>query len=104
MVCEFILGRRGSGKTEALYDKMMTRLSEQRGKVHLVLPEQATFLHEKRIATLPGNRSLLDLEITSFRRMSRRHVPLNLLEPFGLPFIGLQIVKRSKGEISILSS
>ena len=53
MVCEFILGRRGSGKTEALYDKMMTRLSEQRGKVHLVLPEQATFLHEKRIATLP---------------------------------------------------
>lgn len=96
MVCEFILGRRGSGKTEALYDKMMTRLSEQRGKVHLVLPEQATFLHEKRIATLPGNRSLLDLEITSFRRMSRRHVPLNLLDPLGCHLLVYKLLKDQK--------
>ncbi len=99
MACEFIIGRRGSGKTRAVYQRILDRLEQNQGKVYFILPEQATFLHEKKLAALEGSASFLNLEITSFRRLSRRHVPLNLLDRLGCHLLVYKLLKDSKEEL-----
>lgn len=82
MTCKFILGGRGSGKTYTLYEEIFKALSTEK-RVYLILPEQATFYHEKNIEKYRRDRSLWNLEITSFRRLSQNHVHRPVLEPLG---------------------
>lgn len=82
MTCKFILGSRGSGKTYNVYQEIFTALATKK-KVYLILPEQATFYHEKNIESYRQGRSIWNLEITSFRRLSEKHVHRGVLEPLG---------------------
>lgn len=84
MVCRFILGRAGSGKSyyclHKLAEKIRSRDFEQ--KAILIVPEQATFVYEMRLVkefALPG---FTHVEITSFNRLiyrSRKEYPKEVL-------------------------
>ncbi|MDO4541554.1 MAG: hypothetical protein Q4C00_01825, partial [Bacillota bacterium] len=82
MICNFILGLRGSGKTTKLYENIFAALNEGK-KAYLILPEQATFYHEKNIDIFRNGRSLWNLEITSFRRLAEKHIYRPVLTPLG---------------------
>ncbi|MGI5873306.1 MAG: PD-(D/E)XK nuclease family protein [Bacillota bacterium] len=82
MTCQLITGRRNTDRTAALYDCLFNGLDSGK-RVFLILPEQATFLHERQIEEKRNGRSLWNLEITSFRRLAERYVLSPSLDALG---------------------
>lgn len=82
MSLHFILGRRGAGKTQALYREIFRRAAGDT-PLYLVVPEQATFLHERGIEEARGERSLWHLQVTSFRRLAQKQLLAQPLDHLG---------------------
>ena len=91
-----ISGRRGSGKTAFLYDDIFARGAGGAQKLCLLLPEQATFLHEKQIEQRRGERVLWDFEISSFRRLAERQLFQPLLDALGKQLFVYKILRRRR--------
>jgi ATP-dependent helicase/nuclease subunit B len=67
---ELILGRAGSGKTEACIRQIGGRLAAGGEEECIFLtPEQATFANEKRLLRALGGRGGFQLKVLSFRRL-----------------------------------
>lgn len=98
MACNIILGNRGSGKTTSQYRKIFQILSETEKKVYLILPEQATFFHEKYIEEMRDGQSLWNLEITSLRRLSQKYVYRNVLSPLGQHLAFYEMLRERKND------
>lgn len=96
MSCTFILGRRGAGKTRCLYDMIFEKISAGEGPLYLLIPEQATFLHEKSIDAARDGRSLWDLEITSFTRLAKKYVQRQSLNKLGQKLLLYQVLKENR--------
>ena len=73
----FILGRMGSGKTTAVYNKI--KMSADSNSVVLIVPEQYSFCTEKNMLELLGARRAHGVEVVSFSFMAR-----NILKKYGL--------------------
>ena len=63
----FILGRSGSGKTELIHKIIRDRGSFR--KTLLIVPEQSSFLNEKKLLAALGAKGARDIEVLSFRRL-----------------------------------
>ncbi|WP_314303196.1 helicase-exonuclease AddAB subunit AddB [Brevibacillus parabrevis] len=74
MAVQFILGRAGTGKTEAIRQQMQQRLREQPLGTPMILlvPEQASFQEEYALATLPGLSGVIGSQVLSFGRLAHR--------------------------------
>jgi len=71
MTLRFILGRAGSGKTYYCLSEMARLLQEeQAGPLLFVLPEQATFIHERMLACDFTPHGYAGGEVTSFKRLA----------------------------------
>ena len=96
MTCQLITGRRNSSRTRVLYEKLFQALENRR--VYLILPEQATFQHELYMEKMRGERSLWNLEITSFRRLAQRYVMGNPMDALGRELLIYDILSGHKEE------
>ncbi|MGI5891569.1 MAG: helicase-exonuclease AddAB subunit AddB [Bacillota bacterium] len=73
MVCRFILGRAGSGKTYYCLETMSKGQKNFTGKPLLLLvPEQATFIYERALAVGFSSPGFCQQEVTSFSRLIYR--------------------------------
>ncbi len=86
MTCRLILGRAGSGKTYQCLEEISRLAAEapQGQLIIFIVPEQATFIHEKILATEHGLNGFSRVQVTGFRRLIRNaHAALNksLLPP-----------------------
>ena len=77
MDCRFILGRAGTGKTHHCLNSireilLASKESDNRAEKHIVflLPEQSTFIHERKLALLPGVEGYTNVDVIGFRRLS----------------------------------
>ena len=96
MTCQLITGRRNSSRTRVLYEKLFQALENRR--VYLILPEQATFQHELYMEKMRGERSLWNLEITSFRRLAQHYVMGNPMDALGRELLIYDILSGHKEE------
>lgn len=65
----FFLGRANSGRTDALYQAVLSHMARGERAV-LVVPEQATFAAERRLAA--GGKGLIGVQVLSVERLSER--------------------------------
>ncbi|WP_019121297.1 helicase-exonuclease AddAB subunit AddB [Brevibacillus massiliensis] len=74
MAVRFILGRAGTGKTTEIMQQITERMKQQRDGTPLIylVPEQATFQVERRLAAMPGLGGLIRAQVLSFRRLAYR--------------------------------
>ena len=74
MSFRFILGRAGSGKTYYCLNKLASLIKEEPSGNDLVflVPEQATFIHEKMLAEDFGLSGFCRVDVTSFSRLIYR--------------------------------
>lgn len=69
MLLQFIIGRSGTGKTQALYEDMR-RLAGDTAPVFLLVPEQASFENERRLLAEFGPVLSQRVQVLSFTRMA----------------------------------
>lgn len=70
MSVRFVLGRAGSGKTHYCLSEMARLLREQQaGPLFFLLPQQATFIHERMLACEYTPHGYAGAEVTSFNRL-----------------------------------
>ncbi len=74
MAVTFILGRAGSGKTHTCVAEILAALAEpdEERRLILLVPEQASFQMERRLACGAPGRGLWRAEVLSFSRLARR--------------------------------
>ena len=72
MAVQFITGPAGSGKSTYVMRTVAEQLQkDQRKKIILMVPEQATFCYQYELITRYGLSGVLTLEILSFQRLAR---------------------------------
>lgn len=74
MAVQFILGRAGTGKTDAIHRQIQERLRQSPLGTPMILlvPEQASFQAEYALATLPGLGGVMGTQVLSFGRLAHR--------------------------------
>ncbi|WP_312113811.1 helicase-exonuclease AddAB subunit AddB [Brevibacillus reuszeri] len=74
MAVQFILGRAGAGKTDAIHRQIQERLRQSPLGTPMILlvPEQASFQEEYALATLPGLGGVMGTQVLSFGRLAHR--------------------------------
>lgn len=110
MVCRFILGRAGGGKTYYCLSRLAKKVAEGDFKQQalLIVPEQSTFVHEARLMEefkLPG---FTHVGITSFQRLvyqARRHrSSLPVLSESGKLMLMAQVVADRRGDLQVFQA
>ena len=72
MAVQFITGPAGSGKSTYVMQQVANALKQNnRKKIILMVPEQATFCYQYELITQYGLNGVLTLEILSFQRLAR---------------------------------
>ncbi|MBQ1252446.1 MAG: hypothetical protein IIY02_05980, partial [Firmicutes bacterium] len=102
MVCQLITGRRKDDRTGTLYEQIFRVLERGDRQVYLILPEQSTFRHETYMEQVRGGRSLWDLEITSFRRLSERVIHDIPVDALGRELLIYDIIAEHRDEFKAL--
>ncbi|HEX7056934.1 MAG TPA: helicase-exonuclease AddAB subunit AddB [Bacilli bacterium] len=74
MPIQFIVGRSGSGKTAACLAAIQNKLTAEPfgSPLIMLVPEQATFQTEVKLATTPGVQGVIRAQVLSFRRLAHR--------------------------------
>ena len=67
---QFVLGPSKSGKTTYIDNEIM-RLSEEKQRIFLIVPEQYTFETEKRLYRKLSGKRLSQVTVTSFTRIAQ---------------------------------
>lgn len=102
MSCHLITGRQNTDRTAALYHALFQALGQKGRQVYLVLPEQATFQHELKIAATGAGRNLLNLKITSFKRLADGHVNHAALDKLGRNLMIYGLLREKRNQLSAL--
>lgn len=68
MTCRFILGAVGSGKTHFCLQEIKDRLQAGEKNIYMIVPDQASFIHEQLLAELCGG--FCDAQVMGFGRLS----------------------------------
>ena len=72
MSLRLILGRAGTGKTARVFGEIATAVSERRGGIVLLTPEQYTHEAERELSRTCGDSASLYAEVLSFTRLYNR--------------------------------
>ena len=71
MALQFYLGRAGSGKSRALYERLIKQSIEEKNFSFMaVVPEQYSMETQKQIMELHPNHGSTNIEVTSFNRLA----------------------------------
>lgn len=103
---KFIIGRSGSGKTRAVFERI--RENERAGKRSLlIVPDRATFETERELSAFLGS-GMLYASVLSFTRLARRlldeaGVRTRFLSPQGRQMLVRRVLDESAGELSVFS-
>ena len=111
MSLTFILGASGSGKTERLYEKVLQTAKEHPDRTVLVIvPEQFSLQTMKDLITRSETKSMSNIEVLSFLRLSYRVfeelgiVPGELLSDVGKSLLIKRVVGRLSGELRVFAA
>lgn len=102
MSCHLIIGRQNTDRTAALYRELFAALHRKGKPVYLILPEQATFQHELKIVSMGAGRDLLNLQITSFKRLADAHVNHVALDQLGRNLQIYGLLREKKDQLCAL--
>jgi len=112
LTCRVILGRAGSGKTYLCLDEISRLAAEspQGPPIIFIVPEQATFIHEKMLATNHGLKGYSRVQVIGFRRLIRNaHSALNkpLLPPLseaGKRLLMSKLLTENREQLQVFTS
>lgn len=111
MSLTFILGASGSGKTERLYETVLKTAKEHRERtVLVVVPEQFSLQTMKDLIARSETKSMSNIEVLSFLRLSYRVfeelgiVPGELLSDVGKSLLIKRVVGRLSGELRVFAA
>ncbi len=111
MSLTFILGASGSGKTERLYETVLKTAKEHPERTVLVIvPEQFSLQTMKDLITRSETKSMSNIEVLSFLRLSYRVfeelgiVPGELLSDVGKSLLIKRVVGRFAGELRVFAA
>lgn len=111
MSLTFILGASGAGKTEWLYEKALQTAKEHPERTVLVIvPEQFSLQTMKDLIVRSETKSMSNIEVLSFLRLSYRVfeelgiVPGELLSDVGKSLLIKHVVNRCAGELRAFAS
>ncbi len=111
MSLTFILGASGSGKTERLYETVLKTAKEHPERTVLVIvPEQFSLQTMKDLITRSETKSMSNIEVLSFLRLSYRVfeelgiVPGELLSDVGKSLLIKRVVGRLSGELRVFAA
>ena len=111
MSLTFILGASGSGKTERLYEKVLQTAKEHPERTVLVIvPEQFSLQTMKDLITRSETKSMSNIEVLSFLRLSYRVfeelgiAPGELLSDVGKSLLIKRVVGRLAGELRVFAA
>ncbi len=111
MSLTFILGASGAGKTEWMYQKALQTAKEHPERTVLVIvPEQFSLQTMKDLILRSETKSMSNIEVLSFLRLSYRVfeelgiVPGELLSDVGKSLLIKRVVNRFAGELRVFAS
>ncbi len=111
MSLTFILGASGAGKTERLYEKVLQTAREHPSRtVLVVVPEQFSLQTMKDLIMRSETKSMSNIEVLSFLRLSYRVfeelglVPGELLSDVGKSLLIKRVVGRLSGELRVFAA
>ncbi len=111
MSLTFILGASGAGKTERLYETVLKTAKEHPERTVLVIvPEQFSLQTMKDLIVRSETKSMSNIEVLSFLRLSYRVfeelgiVPGELLSDVGKSLITKRVVNRLAGELRVFAA
>ena len=111
MSLTFILGASGAGKTERLYETVLKTAKEHPERTVLVIvPEQFSMQTMKDLITRSETKSMSNIEVLSFLRLSYRVfeelgiVPGELLSDVGKSLLIKRVVGRLSGELRVFAA
>ncbi|WP_372503687.1 helicase-exonuclease AddAB subunit AddB [Acididesulfobacillus acetoxydans] len=107
----FVLGRAGSGKSHFCLEEIRARVREDPGGagLFLLVPEQATYQMELRLAATPDLGGMLRAQVLSFRRLGWRVLSEGggglgaALGELGKRMVLRRILLQKQGELSVLA-
>ena len=109
MSLQFILGNSGAGKSQAIYQQIITESRQCPEYNYLVLvPEQFTMQTQKQLVDLHPAHGIMNIDVLSFARLAYRifeEVGANcppLLEETGKSFVLQRVVQEKKTELGML--
>ncbi|MBQ8799118.1 MAG: PD-(D/E)XK nuclease family protein [Lachnospiraceae bacterium] len=107
----FILGASGAGKTEWMYEKILKTAKEHPGRtVLVVVPEQFSLQTMKDLILRSETKSMSNIEVLSFLRLSYRVFeelgvePGELLSDVGKSLLIKRVVNRLAGELRVFAA
>lgn len=107
----FILGASGAGKTEWMYKKILQTAKEHRSRtVLVVVPEQFSMQTMKDLILRSETKSMSNIEVLSFLRLSYRVFeelgvePGELLSDVGKSLLIKRVVNRLSGELRVFAA
>ena len=71
MSLRLIYGRAGTGKSTTIFEEIKMNLREN-NKKYIITPEQFSYSTEKNLLNITGNKSLINTEVITFKRMAER--------------------------------
>lgn len=111
MSLQFIYGPSGSGKSRALYDKIIQQsLREPKREFLVIVPEQFTMQTQKELVELHPRKGILNIDVLSFQRLAWRvfeEVGVDthtVLEDTGKNLLLRRVAARKQGELTMLGS
>lgn len=73
MALQFIIGGSGSGKTEWIYNHLLTQAEQNKKKnFYMIVPEQFTMQTQKALVARQKNHAILNIDVVSFDRLAYR--------------------------------
>lgn len=111
MAVQLIVGRAGSGKTEAVLDEMAEKLREQPLGSPLIylVPEQASFQGEMALGSKPGLKGTVRAQVLSFKRLAYRVMQetggtiRTAIDDLGKTMLIQHVLQKHKQELSALA-
>lgn len=109
MSLKFILGNSGCGKTEYMYEKIVSYAEENPRKNYLCLvPEQYTMQTQRKLVDLSSNHAIMNIDVLSFQRLAYRvfdELGLNgisILEETGKNLVLRKVAQEQSDKLSVL--
>ncbi|MCL2677431.1 MAG: PD-(D/E)XK nuclease family protein [Clostridiales bacterium] len=109
MVCRFILGRAGAGKTRHCLREIsrLLRLEPREGEIVFLLPEQSVFIHEQMLAADQGLRGFTGARVAGFAGLAARagvRPALPVLTESGRLMLLAKILAKKQQDLSIFAA
>ena len=107
MAVQFILGASGTGKTNYIYEQMITKSQEEEHPpIIFMLPEQSNMAAEKDMVSMHPRGGTMEISILSFTRLAFQifdelNVHTNdILDDYGKSMLIIRLLKEHENELS----